>query len=153
MKGIRSKAREFALQALFYMDTRQNTSQEMINLFIESFKVPEKAVPFFIQLVKGVVSAESEIDAMIEQFSENWRISRMGCVDRNAIRIAAYEMMFCHDIPSSVSINEAINLGKQFGTEESGAFINGILDSIRIALEKKKVQKEKKYEGQKSFTE
>jgi len=144
MTGIRSKAREFALQALFYMDTRQDAPLEMINLFIESFQPPEKAVPFFIQLVKGVISAESEIDAMIEQFSENWKISRMGCVDRNAIRIAVYEMMFCHDIPSKVSINEAINIGKKFGTEESGAFINGILDSIRIALEKKKVQKEKK---------
>jgi len=144
MTGIRSKAREFALQALFYMDTRQDAPLEMINLFIESFQPPEKAVPFFLELVKGVISAESEIDAMIEQFSENWKISRMGCVDRNAIRIAVYEMMFCHDIPSKVSINEAINIGKKFGTEESGAFINGILDSIRIALEKKKVQKEKK---------
>ncbi len=143
MTGIRSKAREFALQALFYMDTRQDAPLEMINLFIESFQPPEKAVPFFLELVKGVTTAKHEIDAMIEQFSENWKISRMGCVDRNAIRLAVYEMMFCHDIPSKVSINEAINIGKKFGTEESGAFINGILDSIRIALEKKKVQKEK----------
>jgi len=63
----------------------------------------------------------------------------MSCVDRNAIRIAVYEMFFCEDVPVKVSINEAINLGKKFDTEESGAFVNGILDSIRIAMEKKQI--------------
>ena len=63
----------------------------------------------------------------------------MACVDRNIMRIAVYELLYCQDIPSKVSINEAIDVGKKFGTEESGAFINGILDSIRIALEKKEI--------------
>lgn len=138
--GIRSKARELALQALFYMDMRQNYSTEAIDLFIESFQPLEKAIPFFLELVNGVKTAESEIDTTIERFSENWKISRMGCVDRNVLRIAVYELMFCHDIPPKVSINEAINMGKQFGAKESGAFINGILDSVRIALEKEKSQ-------------
>jgi N utilization substance protein B len=64
----------------------------------------------------------------------------MGCVDRNIMRIAVYELLYCQDIPSKVSINEAIDVGKKFGTEESGAFINGILDSIHIALKKKKIR-------------
>ena len=64
----------------------------------------------------------------------------MSCVDRNIMRIAVYELLYCQDIPAKVSINEAIDVGKKFGTEESGAFINGILDSIRIALKKKKIK-------------
>ena len=64
----------------------------------------------------------------------------MACVDRNIMRIAVYELLYCQDIPSKVSINEAIDVGKKFGTEESGSFINGILDSIRIALKKKKIK-------------
>ena len=64
----------------------------------------------------------------------------MSCVDRNVMRIAVFEMLFCSDIPSKVSINEAIDIGKKFGTEDSGAFINGIVDSIRIAIENGEIQ-------------
>jgi len=77
---------------------------------------------------------------VIEQFSSNWKISRMSCVDRNILRIAVFELLYCADIPPKVSINEAIDVGKRFGTEESGAFINGILDSIRLAMEANKLQ-------------
>jgi N utilization substance protein B len=96
-------------------------------------------VPFFLKLVKGVVQGKSEIDSILERFSENWKLNRMSCVDRNTMRIAVYELLYCDDIPYKVSINEAIDMGKKFGTKESGAFINGILDSIRIALEKKEI--------------
>jgi len=78
---------------------------------------------------------------LIERFSRNWRLSRMSCVDRNIMRIAVYEMLFCSDIPAKVSINEAIDIGKKYGTEESGAFINGILDSVRIDSEALSLQK------------
>ena len=88
-----------------------------------------------MMLIKGVLDNKSRIDKLIEQFSSNWKISRMGCVDRNILRIAVFEMLRCQDIPAKVSINEAIEIGKKFGTEDSGAFINGILDSIRIAME------------------
>jgi len=70
----------------------------------------------------------------------------MSCVDRNIMRVAVFEMLFCHDIPPKVSINEAIDVGKKFGTEESGAFINGIIDSIRIAIEEGEIQIEKPVE-------
>jgi N utilization substance protein B len=99
----------------------------------------KNAVPFLLELVNGVIDYRSKIDYIIERFSSNWKIGRMSCVDRNIIRLAVYELLFCNDIPSKVSINEAIDVGKKFGTEESGAFINGILDSIRIAMEKEEI--------------
>jgi N utilization substance protein B len=85
-------------------------------------------------LVNGVLETKDQIDALVERYSQNWNISRMSCVDRNVMRVAVYEMLYCDDIPPKVSINEAVDIGKKFGTQESGAFINGIMDSIREAL-------------------
>ncbi len=138
--GNRRKSREFAMQALFYIDMGRNDPKEMLARFCDNFTPPSKALPFFLKLVNGVVEHRSEIDEIIERFSSNWKISRMPCVDRNIIRIAAYEMFYCPDIPATVSINEAIDIGKKFGSEESGAFINGILDSIRMSLEKEQLK-------------
>ncbi len=134
----RRKARELAIQALFYIDMSQNDSKEAVKLFCENFVTSKRNLSFFFRLVNGVSKAMPEIDSVVERFSSNWKISRMSIVDRNIMRVAVYEMLFCDDIPSKVSINEAIDIGKKFGTEESGAFINGILDSIRIALEEEK---------------
>jgi len=133
--GTRRQARELAMQALFYMDIRKKSSQEMLERFCENFRPSKKIRPFFLELVNGVLRVKSDIDALIEQFSKNWKIGRMTCVDRNVIRIAVYEILYCEDIPLKVSINEAVDVGKKFGSEESGAFINGIIDSVRIALE------------------
>ena len=129
------------MQALFYMDMGQNDSKEAVKLFCENFVTSKRNLPFFLELINGVIEAMPEIDSAIERFSSNWKISRMSIVDRNIMRLAVYEMLFRKDIPSKVSINEAIDIGKKFGTKESGAFINGILDSIRIALEEKKIIK------------
>jgi N utilization substance protein B len=87
-------------------------------------------------LVNGVLENRPEIDNLIERYSKNWKLNRMSGVDRNVMRIAVYELLCCEDIPPKVSINEAVDVGKKFGTEESGAFINGIMDSIRDALDK-----------------
>jgi len=129
------------MQALFYMDMSHNDSKEVVKLFCENFSTSKRSLAFFLELINGVIKAMPEIDSIIERFSSNWKISRMSVVDRNIIRVAVYEMLFCGDIPSKVSINEAIDIGKKFGAEESGAFINGILDSIRIALEEGNVIK------------
>lgn len=137
--GNRRKSRELAMQALFYMDMSQDDSNKMLESFCDNFSPPKKMLPFFLKLVKGVIQGKGEIDSILERFSDNWKLSRMSCVDRNTMRIAVYELIYCHDIPYKVSINEAIDMGKKFGTKESGAFINGILDSIRIALEKKEI--------------
>jgi N utilization substance protein B len=139
--GIRRKARELALQALFCMDMTGDTSEEMLQRFCDHYVPPAKARPFFLELIRGVIGSRALIDQLIERFSRNWRLSRMSCVDRNIMRIAVYEMLFCGDIPAKVSINEAIDIGKKYGTEESGAFINGILDSVRIDSEALPLQK------------
>ena len=127
------------MQALFYMDMRQKDPADKLVLYCKCFPVSKKAYPFFNRLVQGVVEVRPQIDAIIEGHSNNWKISRMPCVDRNIMRIAVYELLYCADIPAKVSINEAIDVGKKFGAEDSGAFINGILDSIRIAIEEEKI--------------
>ena len=134
--GTRRQARELAMQALFYMDMQNNASLQMLENFCGNFPPSKKARPFFLKLVNGVLEVKGELDALIEKFSKNWKITRMACVDRNVMRIAVYEMLYCEDIPPKVTINEAVDVGKKFGTEESGAFINGIMDSIRDALDK-----------------
>ena len=132
--GTRRQARELAMQALFYMDIRKDASEETLENFCGCFCTSKKSRPFFRKLVNGVLGTKDQIDALVERYSQNWNISRMSCVDRNVMRIAVYEMLYCDDIPPKVSINEAVDIGKKFGTQESGAFINGIMDSIREAL-------------------
>jgi N utilization substance protein B len=134
--GTRRQARELAMQALFYMDMQNDASLQMLESFCENFLPPKKVQSFFMALVNGVLENRSEIDNLIERYSKNWKLNRMSGVDRNVMRIAVYELLCCEDIPPKVSINEAVDVGKKFGTEESGAFINGIMDSIRDALDK-----------------
>jgi N utilization substance protein B len=133
--GTRRKAREMAMQALFFMDARQDFSPASFERFCANFSPKPDERPFFLRLVEGVLSCREQLDPLIERFSENWSLSRMSGVDRNIMRIAVYELLCCRDIPAKVSINEAVDIGKKFGTEESGAFINGIVDSIRAAAE------------------
>ncbi len=118
------------MQALFCMDTLKNESDELLEGLSGMLELAPDINRFYMTLIKGVIDNKSQIDKLIEQFSSNWKISRMGCVDRNILRIAAYEILYCHDIPPKVSINEAVDIGKLYGTEESGSFINGILDGI-----------------------
>ena len=120
--GTRRQARELAMQALFYMDIRKHSSQEMLERFCENFPPSKKMRPFFMELVNGVLRFKHDIDALIEQFSKNWKIGRMTCVDRNVMRIAVYEMLYCGDIPLKVSINEAVDVGKKYGDLFSGLF-------------------------------
>ena len=138
--GTRRKARELAMQALFYMDMRSDFSEATFDRFCANFAPKPDVRPFFVRLVRGVLRSQTELDALIERFSENWSLGRMSGVDRNVMRIAVYEMVCCRDIPAKVSINEAVDIGKKFGTEESGAFINGIADSIRAAVEAGELQ-------------
>jgi N utilization substance protein B len=138
--GARRKARETAMQALFFMDERRDFSDEMFDRFCVNFAPKPDVRPYFLRLVQGVLKYRADLDALIERFSENWSLSRMSGIDRNLMRIAVFEIVCCRDIPAKVSINEAVDIGKKFGSEESGAFINGIVDSIRAALEKGDIQ-------------
>lgn len=118
------------MQALFCMDTLKNESDELLEGLSGMLELAPDINRFYMTLIKGVIDNKSQLDQLIEQFSSNWKIRRMGCVDRNILRIAAFEILYCHDIPPIVSINEAVDIGKLYGTEESGSFINGILDGI-----------------------
>jgi N utilization substance protein B len=138
--GARRKARETAMQALFFMDERRDFSDEMFERFCANFAPKPDVRAYFLRLVQGVLKCRADLDALIERFSENWSLSRMSGIDRNLMRIAVFEIVCCRDIPAKVSINEAVDIGKKFGSEDSGAFINGIVDSIRAALEKGDIQ-------------
>lgn len=127
--GYRRKAREFALQMLYQYDIRQD-SEYLIEGFWESRDVPDDIKEFANRIVEGVIKNLSLIDGKIDQSAKNWSIDRMAVVDRNILRMAAYELLFITDIPVKVTINEAIEIAKRYGEEDSRSFVNGILDRI-----------------------
>jgi len=136
---IRRKAREYALKILYMMDIRE----EFNSFLIENFEKDEveknkKIKDFAIEIIKGVIENMKEIDEIISKVSLNWDIKRMSYIDRNILRIATYEIMLREDIPSVVSINEAIEISKKYGDEDSPKFINGILHKIKEITENMK---------------
>jgi N utilization substance protein B len=133
--GNRHRAREYALQILFQFDFNDGEPRRLMEAFWRDLRVPDEIVRFCEERVEGVLAHREELDAMIAAASENWRLDRMTGVDRNVLRIALFEVLYCPDVPKNVIINEAVEIGKRFGTEDSGAFINGILD--RIASERR----------------
>jgi transcription antitermination factor NusB len=128
--GNRRKARELAIQILFNMEFNPGDPDEICDLVCENFSPSRSIRVFSRNLVRGVRENIKYLDSMIRKSSKNWRLERMSVVDRSILRLASYEILFMEDIPHKVSINEAVELGKKFGTEESGAFINGVLDNI-----------------------
>ncbi len=135
--GDRRKSRELALQALFALDLNKTDFRPQMDDFLEQYGEDLSEPPrlFFQTLVEGVLENRKKIDTLLDQWAKNWKISRMPAVDRNIMRIAVFEMLNLPDIPSSVSINEAVEIGKKFGTRDSGPFINGVLDRIRAQYE------------------
>jgi N utilization substance protein B len=134
--GTRRKAREIALQVLFQLETgeKHSTTEESFSMFCRNFDAPADTRNFAWDLVSGVRTHLAELDKLLSQASDHWRIDRMSPVDRNILRLALFEMAYLDDIPIKVSLNEAVDLGKRYGTDESGAFINGILDHIHHNL-------------------
>ena len=133
---MRRDSREKVFQTLFMMDALGVGPDEAIPLFALSAEPPSDA-GYYAEAVRGVWGRIGEIDALIGVAAENWRVERMTLVDRNILRLGAYELSPGSDIPVAVAINEAVELGKRFGSEESGAFINGILDRISDIVRKK----------------
>ncbi len=128
--GKRRKARETALQALFQADFHGSDYQESLRLFWEEQSLDPEVLEFAHQLVEGVIPRVAELDNLIEEHSDHWKVNRMSRVDRNILRLAAYELLELAEIPFKVTIDEAIEMAKKYGSSESGAFINGILDHI-----------------------
>jgi N utilization substance protein B len=132
----RTKARETALQALYQMDVAERDVEENLAPLTGGLRLGPEAKRYSEALVRGVVSSREEIDGLIEKYSENWTLDRMVVVDRNILRIAAYELLYCPDVPYKVAIDEAVELAKKYGSENSSAFVNGILDRVAKALAK-----------------
>ena len=133
----RRKAREVALQVLYSLNFVSLDVQKALDLFLGNFAAPKEAKEFAASLVEGTWSHKNELDQLIAGCSDNWSLSRMSKVDISVLRLAVYEFLYCPDIPPKVTLNEAIDLGKIFGSENSGSFINGILDALNLKLEKK----------------
>jgi len=133
---LRRKAREIALQVLYQLDVLRIEPREAIELFWVHFNAPAEARGFASELVEGTWAHRDEIDLLISTCSENWSLERMARVDRNILRLAVYELLYSQGIPPKVALNEAIDLGKEFGSENSGSFINGILDALYTKLRK-----------------
>jgi N utilization substance protein B len=129
--GVRREGRELALQLLYALELNPIEVQEMLRLSRENSRASAEEVREFAEeLVAGVVANRDAIDNIIVDKSKNWAISRMARVDLNILRLAVFELLFLSEIPRNVTINEAIEVAKKFGTEESASFINGMLDEI-----------------------
>jgi N utilization substance protein B len=142
--GARRIARERALQALYQLDVQGEgpTVKDALDAAwgsgSETGEAPVDPAmkQFAFELVEGVRGRLKELDAKIEQHSTNWRIDRMSRIDRNVLRLGAFELEFRPDVPKKVALNEAVELGKKYGTEESSAFINGLLDKLAQGIDK-----------------
>ena len=131
--GYRRKSREYALQMLYQYDMShqpEGLPEGLINGFWTFKEVPENVREFTDNIVEGVIKNLSMIDSKIKQSAMNWSIDRMAVVDRNILRMAIYELLFIKDIPVKVTINEAIEIAKRYGGEDSSSFVNGILDRV-----------------------
>ena len=128
--GIRRKSRELALQALYQGELAGQNDLLDFEEFCVHFQVNKKSIPYAKKLLDGIQGKSDAINQLISKFAENWRLERMSAIDRNILRLAVYELYYQDDIPTSVAINEAVEIAKRYSTDDSGPFINGILDSM-----------------------
>ena len=128
--GVRRQAREAAIQALFMCDFISDWDVSAAEFCLDHFSVSPAVRPYAGQLCKGALENVTKIDAKLTVASEHWSLNRMARVDRSILRIATYELMFLDEVPINVSINEAIEIAKRFGSDESPQFVNGVLDRV-----------------------
>ena len=134
--GKRRKSRELAVKVLFHIEYNHDNPKEAFDLIFERFSQGKLSISFSKGLVFGVCENKKTLDKVISQASRNWKITRMSQVDKCILRIAIFEILFMEDIPPRVSIDEAVELGKKYGSEDSSRFINGVLDKIYKFQEK-----------------
>ncbi len=138
---MRRKGRELALQALYQLDVCGDDPAGALRLFWEHCDAAADARTFGRTLVDGVLDERLRIDELISRSSSNWRVDRLSHVDRNILRVATYELLCRRDVPASVAIDEAIEIAKRFGSDESPTFVNGVLDAIAAAVGAKERQR------------
>src|ERR1700736_6990862 len=136
--GKRREGREVALQLLFHWDLNlQEMPQEKdLELFWGLCNVIPGTRSFATTVLNGVIANQATIDSKITRYKANYELKRISAVDRNILRMAIYEMLYSADVPPIVAINEAIDIAKKFGTEESGNFVNGVLDRVKLDLDR-----------------
>ena len=130
--GARSRGRELALKYLYQLDVRKGPDGVDFDMFAEGQEETGTVVTFARDLVKGVLGRQAELDGRIQALAKNWSLARMAVIDRNVLRIGAFELLD-PAMPASIAINEAVELAKRFSTAQSGKFVNGILDKLRSA--------------------
>lgn len=128
--GTRRRGRELALQALYQLDVTGDCSEGALAAFWESVEAPGAVRAFAGELVRGVLARRAEIDELIRVAAENWRLERLSQVDLNVLRVAVHELTGPAQLPLEIAINEAVEVARRFGTQESAAFVNGVLDQI-----------------------
>jgi N utilization substance protein B len=127
----RSRGREVALQLLYQREQNPKIDRAALEQFARARLKDESICRFCLFLFDGVVANMPQIDAKISAAAENWRIARMPTVDRNILRLGAYELLHMQDTPAAVAFDEAIELARRYGTTDSSAFVNGVLDRLR----------------------
>jgi transcription antitermination protein NusB len=128
--GARTSGREAALQMLFALETTGESPERVIQLFWRSFEGHPEARDYAETLVRGVAAALADVDERLRAASINWRLERMTRVDRNILRLGTWELLERPDVPRAVVLDEAVELAKRFGTEDSSSFVNGVLDRV-----------------------
>ena len=128
----RTQARELALQILYQLDLRGDEILDEIMAALAPGQGDPEMSDFAREIIVGVRENKPTIDRQIEEVAKNWQLKRMAAIDRNILRLATWELLYREDIPPLVTINEAIDIAKKFSTKNSGPFVNGILDNIRL---------------------
>ncbi len=130
----RTRGREIALQVLYQTEQNPGPAPEEVRRFVDRRLLGDRRLVEFAEgLIEGVHANRPKIDALISDVAENWRLDRMAAIDRNILRLGAYEMLFCPEVPAKVAINEALELAKRYSTAQSSRFVNGILDRLQPA--------------------
>ncbi len=133
--GYRHRARERALQCLYQWESTDADLDGLLDRFWRAQPEPQRVREFTETLVRGAVDAVPRIDPLISRQAENWRLERMGCVDRGILRLGVYELLAQPDTPAAVVIDEAIELAKRYSGEQGSTFVNGVLDGINRRLQ------------------
>ncbi len=127
----RRQSREFALKMLFQMDVGKLDPKPVVAYFLENQNAADEVKDYAKSITMGVLKEQSMFDQLISKKAHHWKMERIAAIERNILRIAAYELLRCPDVPKNVVINEAIEIAKKYSNEEAGAFVNGILDQLQ----------------------
>jgi N utilization substance protein B len=126
----RTVAREHALKILYQVEVKKEALNDLMKQYWEDNPSEDEVIAFADKLVRGTIANLEALDATIVRHTDNWDLSRMAIIDRNILRFGAYEMLYLEDVPPKVTINEAVNIAKKYSQEDSGKFVNGVLDHI-----------------------